>query len=724
MSRSGPGANDCAADAAEGCREPEVNKLFRMVMKHEASDLHLKVGQPPMMRLRATSAASNMRPLTQEDMERLLLPLLQAKHRKILDEEGGVDFSYVIGQDECRFRVSLFKQRGRLSLVARRVNNIIPNFEDLGLPPSIEKLCNFPEGLVILAGVTGSRQEHHHRLDARLHQRPRAAAHPHRRGPDRVHLHRQEGVHQPARDRPGRHATGTRRSRTPCARTPTSSSSASCATSTPSRPPSTPPRPATWCSAPSTPPAPPPRSTASSTCSRRTSTAPSARRWPTTSRPSSPRSCVKGLKKGRVPTNEIMIVNPTIRKLISEGEDNKLPDAIRIGYQEGMVDFTENLRQLVERGDIDKATALEVAPDPEQLKMAFKGIKVVGAGHPVSRGEWRVASGKGERMGSCGHRGLGHGLFTRHSALLPLAHSASPPSRRSRAGRASTSASSSLLPLLARLPRLGAHLLVGRPATPASSSCRTRLWNPILLGCGVARPGRRLAAFRLCSCCRSRCCCCSSSAPSLVYVSIRNERRRRRSERVLTAAHLRELGRRYLRLKFGKEGGRRRRKRQSPSASSARAAAAASEDANRVSRAEESRATRPALEMVYEAIELRATDIHMEPTKEEMTVRFRIDGILQPTPPFSRPDGRRRSLNIFKVLADLDITEKRKPQDGSFSAEVQRPKRTKAPTRRRTSRDPHVPESRRSISAWPPPAASSAKRWSCASSTAPGRSPT
>ena len=65
----------------------------------------------------------DMRPLTQEDMERLLLPHLKPKHRKILDEEGGVDFSYVVGHDECRFRVSLFKQRGRLSLVARRVNN-------------------------------------------------------------------------------------------------------------------------------------------------------------------------------------------------------------------------------------------------------------------------------------------------------------------------------------------------------------------------------------------------------------------------------------------------------------------------------------------------------------------------------------------------------------------------------------------------------------------------
>src|SRR3984893_14332214 len=84
---------------AEVRREPEANKLFRMVMKHEGSDLHLKVGQPPMMRLKGDIRRADMRPLTQEDMERLLMPLLSPRQRKILDEEGGVDFSYVIGQD-------------------------------------------------------------------------------------------------------------------------------------------------------------------------------------------------------------------------------------------------------------------------------------------------------------------------------------------------------------------------------------------------------------------------------------------------------------------------------------------------------------------------------------------------------------------------------------------------------------------------------------------------
>src|SRR3982074_2187363 len=83
---------------AEARREPEVDKLFRMVMKHEGSDLHLKVGLPPMMRLKGVIRRMDMRPLTQEDMERLFHPLLTERQRRILDDEGGVDYSWVIGQ--------------------------------------------------------------------------------------------------------------------------------------------------------------------------------------------------------------------------------------------------------------------------------------------------------------------------------------------------------------------------------------------------------------------------------------------------------------------------------------------------------------------------------------------------------------------------------------------------------------------------------------------------
>ena len=91
---------------------------------------------------------------------------------------------------------------------------------------------------------------------------------------------------------------------------------------------------------------------------------------------------IPSIKPGvhRVPTNEIMIVNPIVRKLISEGRDGDLLDAIRMCYQEGMIDFNENLKMLVDRGDIDKPTALEYSPNPDQLKMILKGIKVATPG--------------------------------------------------------------------------------------------------------------------------------------------------------------------------------------------------------------------------------------------------------------------------------------------------------------------------------------------------------
>src|SRR5438270_2507851 len=124
--------------SADVRREPEINKLFRMVMKHEGSDLHLKAGLPPMMRLRNAIRQMDMRALSPEDIDRLVWPMLSERSKQLLEDSGGADFAHVVGHDECRFRVNLFKQRGRLSLVARRVINKIPTFDKLNLPSSIE----------------------------------------------------------------------------------------------------------------------------------------------------------------------------------------------------------------------------------------------------------------------------------------------------------------------------------------------------------------------------------------------------------------------------------------------------------------------------------------------------------------------------------------------------------------------------------------------------------
>ncbi|MBV8318511.1 MAG: type II/IV secretion system protein, partial [Planctomycetaceae bacterium] len=82
-----------------------------------------------------------------------------------------------------------------------------------------------------------------------------------------------------------------------------------------------------------------------------------------------------------------------------------------------------------------------------------------------------------------------------------------------------------------------------------------------------------------------------------------------------------------------------------------------------------SRSYMSAKELVYDAVLRRATDIHLEPTSERLSTRYRIDGILHAAEPFDRPTGD-AVINVFKVLAALDIAEKRKPQDGSFGAKL------------------------------------------------------
>jgi twitching motility protein PilT len=108
---------------AEVKKEPDVNKLFRAVMKHSGSDLHLKAGLPPMMRHKGIIKKMDFPPLSQEQIEKLLSPIINEKHMRVFDETGGIDFAHVIGADEGRFRVNVLRQRGKWSLVARYVTN-------------------------------------------------------------------------------------------------------------------------------------------------------------------------------------------------------------------------------------------------------------------------------------------------------------------------------------------------------------------------------------------------------------------------------------------------------------------------------------------------------------------------------------------------------------------------------------------------------------------------
>src|ERR1700722_16520174 len=84
--------------------EPEANKLFRMVMKHKGSDLHLKVGLSPAMRLAGVLRQMQLPPLTAHDMERLMFPLLSVRQKEILEETGGIDFAHIVVENNIETR--------------------------------------------------------------------------------------------------------------------------------------------------------------------------------------------------------------------------------------------------------------------------------------------------------------------------------------------------------------------------------------------------------------------------------------------------------------------------------------------------------------------------------------------------------------------------------------------------------------------------------------------
>ena len=100
-------------------QEPQVNKLFRMVKKYGAFVLYLKVGEPPMIRLRGEIRRMDIRPLTQEDMEQLLHAIMDDQQRQTLDETGAVNLAHAVGKEECRFFCTVTKKQGQLGLAAR-----------------------------------------------------------------------------------------------------------------------------------------------------------------------------------------------------------------------------------------------------------------------------------------------------------------------------------------------------------------------------------------------------------------------------------------------------------------------------------------------------------------------------------------------------------------------------------------------------------------------------
>jgi twitching motility protein PilT len=133
----------------------QMDDLLQVVVDEGASDLHIRVGVPPVIRLHGSMVPMDLPILTPEDTEQLMKAITSESHIQKVREQGGTDFGFAFG-DQARFRVSVFKERGNHGLVLRQIPNKLLTLEQIGLPPSIKDLLFRPRGLILVTGPTGS----------------------------------------------------------------------------------------------------------------------------------------------------------------------------------------------------------------------------------------------------------------------------------------------------------------------------------------------------------------------------------------------------------------------------------------------------------------------------------------------------------------------------------------------------------------------------------------
>jgi twitching motility protein PilT len=132
-----------------------IDKLLTTVIQLKASDLHITVGQPPVIRLNGRMRRLDTKVLDSDDTTALMKSITPDRCQQELQEKGGSDFA-IEYTDGYRFRVAVFKQRGFIGLVLRRIPSQFLTFEQIGMPQAIPRLITRPRGLLLVTGPTGS----------------------------------------------------------------------------------------------------------------------------------------------------------------------------------------------------------------------------------------------------------------------------------------------------------------------------------------------------------------------------------------------------------------------------------------------------------------------------------------------------------------------------------------------------------------------------------------
>jgi len=360
--------------------EPELNRFFRAAIKTQASDLHLKVGQPPKLRIYGQLKSTTGEVVTKERIEQMVFEILSSSQKEFFFKSGTLDFAHEV-DDENRFRINIFRQRGVISLAARRVSSNILPFETLHLPPTLEKISDSRQGLVLVVGPTGcgktttiasmidyinrTRSCHIVTIEdpieyifkdkkAIVSQREigidiqdfgEALRYLMRQDPDVVFIGEMRDAETVAAAmraaETGHLVLGTMHSQN-----------------------------------------------APQAVQRLLDMFPQSERHLTrqtlslTIKAIISQVLLPSIKEGvdRIPAVEVLLVNPAVKKLISEEREADLPSVIRGSQEDGMQDITDYLCELIKNGSVDPKEAYKYAPNAEELKMALKGIRTTASG--------------------------------------------------------------------------------------------------------------------------------------------------------------------------------------------------------------------------------------------------------------------------------------------------------------------------------------------------------
>jgi len=356
----------------------EIDKLFTAAAKNGASDLHLKVGSPPLFRIHGKVIRVKANPLTNDQIKQLISEMMSPNHEKELAERGAADFAYGV-RGIGRFRVNIFRQRGAISMAARRVQTDIPPPDKLNLPEAVKHISAMEEGLVLVAGITGSGKSttlasliqiinmtkplHIVTLEdpiEYLYRDDKAFVNQREIGIDVPSF--PDGLRYILRQDPDVILVGEMRDADTFETALMAAETGHLVFGTIHA------------------------SSAAQTIGRILDYFPAIRHGQIRQmlffnlKAVMVQRLVRGVRQDApiVPAVEIMFVNPMIRKLIEDGDDAKISDVIRSSRQEGMQDINQSLVDLVNQGLITEQTALENSPNPEQLAMNLKGISLGG----------------------------------------------------------------------------------------------------------------------------------------------------------------------------------------------------------------------------------------------------------------------------------------------------------------------------------------------------------